>query len=196
MLTLCRHMGWEHSAYQRPDHPAQVLIRQSVAAYAEIAPEAIIIGVDGCGVPVFAMPLINMAVAYHNLANPDKLPPKRQEAARRITTAMGAYPQMIAGDGHFCTELIRATKGRIIGKLGADGVYCAAVINGDIAIALKIEDGNAAMLPPAMMRVFDQLKLLDKTEAAQLARFAVLDNINCQNDKVGETSAVFDLAWE
>ena len=196
MLTICRYMGWDYSAYQHPDHPVQILIKKTVAAYAQVPVEELVIGVDGCGVPVFAMPLSKMALAYHYLANSHKLPSKRKEAARRITSAMVAYPQMVAGYGHFCTELMRATAGRIIGKLGADGVYCAAVINGDIAISLKIEDGNGIMLAPAMMRILNQLDLLNKSEQAKLAKFEIIDNYNCQNDKVGETRAIFELIKE
>lgn len=193
MLTLCRYKGWDYQAYQQPEHPVQQLIKETVAGYAEVAPESIIVGVDGCGVPVFAMPLSCMARAYYNLAHPQRFPEPRQAAARRLTAAMTAYPQMVAGWGQFCTELMRATQGRIIGKLGADGVYCAAVLSGDLAFALKIEDGNTAMLPLAAMRVLSELDLLTKTESAALAAFSRFDNLNCQKDKVGEARAVFHL---
>jgi L-asparaginase II len=132
-------------------------------------------------------------VAYHNLADLQHLPPKRAAAASKIIAAMIHYPQMVAGYGHFCTELMTATAGRIIGKLGADGVYCAAVLDGNIAISLKIEDGNTALLPVAMMRILNRLDLLTALESERLAKFAVFDNYNCQNDKVGETKAIFDL---
>ncbi len=193
MLAICQYMGWDITDYQRPTHPVQVLIRQTVAGYAGIAPEDIIIGVDGCGVPVFALPLSRMAFAYHQLANPTALDGVREQAARRIISAIAAYPQMIAAFGCFCTDLITATKGRIIGKLGADGVYCAAVHNEDIAIAVKIEDGNGAMLAPTVISVLMQMDLLSKVEQQQLNKFSYFDNINCQNDKVGETRAVFQL---
>ena len=193
MLTICRYMGWDHHNYQKISHPVQRLIYATIAQYAQMDAEEITIGVDGCGVPVFAMPLSKMAVAYHNLACPIALPGKKQSSAKRIVAAMTAYPQMIAGYSHFCTELMTVTKGRIIGKLGADGVYCAAVPSQGIAIALKIEDGNGKMLPVAMMEVFRQLDLLDTEEKAKLQPFAVYDNINCQLEKVGEVNAKFQL---
>jgi L-asparaginase II len=164
-----------------------------VAAYAGLSPEQIIIGVDGCGVPVFAMPLQSMALAYCRLTNTRTLPPPRASAARRITAAIGHYPRMIAGEGQFCSELVAATQGRIIGKLGADGVYCAAPLDGSLGIALKIEDGNSAMLPIVMMSVLTQLDLLTATETERLINFSRHDNINCKREKVGETRAVFRL---
>lgn len=194
MLALCQDKGWDIRDYQRLDHPVQQLIRATVAAYCEMQPDEIIVGVDGCGVPVFAMPLDHMALSYCNLTNPEqKLPPQRAAAARRITRAMGANPEMIAGFGMFCTSLISATHGRIIGKLGADAVYCCAPVDGGLGIALKITSGNAAMLAPVMVRALKQLDLLSRAEQDELAHFAAFDNYNCQKDKVGETRAVFDL---
>ena len=194
MLAICRYMDWEYGAYQLPEHPVQLLIRKTVAKYAELAEDKLTIGVDGCGVPVFAMPLSRMALAYHNLANPVNLPVGRALAATRITAAMAAYPQMVAGYGCFCTELMQVTKGRIIGKLGSDGVYCAAVVDGDIAIALKMEDGNMTAMPIVMMRILNDLDLLSNSEKEQFAKFSAYDNYNCQGDKVGEIRAVFELS--
>jgi L-asparaginase II len=193
MLTLCRYMGWDYQAYQAPEHPVQQLIKATVAGYTEVAPESIIVGVDGCGVPVFALPLSHMARAYFNLAHPERLFEPRRAAARRLTAAMTAYPQMVAGYGQFCTELMRATGGRLIAKLGADGVYCVAELSGDVAFALKIEDGNTSLLPLAVMRVLSELDLLSAAETDDLAAFSRLDNLNCQKDKVGEARAVFQL---
>ena len=193
MLTICRYMGWDHHDYQNFAHPVQQLIFSVVAAYAQMNSEDITIGIDGCGVPVFAMPLMHMAIAYHNLASPLELSQIRGEAAQKITTVIAAYPQMIAGYGHFCTELNIITQGRIIGKLGADGVYCAAIPTENLAIALKIEDGNGTMLAPVIMEILNQLGLLTEEEKTQLGQFAVFDNINCQNDKIGEVKAVFNL---
>ncbi len=192
MLTLCRFYNWPTAAYQAPQHPVQQLILSVVAEYAQLPKEKIIIGVDGCGVPVFGMPLSHMAKAYYHLVHPQNLPEQRGQAASRITRAMGAFPEMVAGRGCFCSELMRITQGRIIGKLGSDGIYCCAVINGP-AIAVKVEDGNMDVLPLIMVTALRQLGWLKDEEAAALAHFTKMDNINCQNEKVGEAKAVFSL---
>ena len=193
MLALCRHSGWDISAYQRPKHPVQQLILKTIAAYTDYPADKIIIGVDGCGVPVFALPLRNMALSYCCLMNPELLPQERAAAARRITAAIAAHPTMTAGKSQFCSKLAAATKGRIIGKLGADGVYCLAPAERNLGVALKIEDGNTAMLAPVVMRVLEQLELLTTAETDALSRFRSFANINCRQEQVGETRAVFEL---
>ena len=195
MLAMCRYLALNYSAYQVISHPVQQLILNTVAEYAEMRPKEIILGVDGCGVPVFAMPLVQMAVAYLNLCNPKvRLQGTRSLAAQRIITAMGHYPEMVAGKGQFCTELIQTTKGRIIGKLGADGIYCCAPVDGNCAISLKIEDGNMQALSIVMMSVLRQLDLLTEEEWHALEKFASRDNYNCQQDKVGKWYADFSLS--
>lgn len=194
MLALCRHMGWETAGYQQPEHPAQLLIKSVVAAYCQYPANEIVVGVDGCGVPVFGLPLRQMAVAYRNLTSPERhLPPERAQAARRIINAMTAAPEMVAGWKHFCTELIAATQGRIIGKLGADGVYCCGLRDGELGLALKIESGDGAALAPVMLRALSQLGLLRREEEQALAHFAARDLRNWQQDVVGRLEAVFEL---
>lgn len=192
MLAACQKMGWGIEDYYLPEHPLQQAILAKVAFYADLDQEQITIGVDGCGVPVFAMPLINMAKSYATLINQQILPPAEAAAAKKIIDAMAAYPHMIAGSGEFCTVLMQVTKGRIIGKKGSDGVYCSACVGGP-AIAVKIEDGNMRALAPVMMNIYKQLQLLTKEEEQALSSFVSWDNINCRGQVVGSTKTVFSL---
>jgi len=193
MLALCCHMGWDAKEYQQSEHPVQQFLRQRVADFCGLQATEIIIGVDGCGVPVYAMPLYNMALAYYNLCNGDQLAGTRREAANRILDAMAACPQMVAGEGHFCTELIRRTHGRVIGKLGADGIYCAAEREGKWALAIKIEDGNTAVIPAVVIRAFRQMNILSEDEHQALRHFAVRDINNYRGEVVGRTQAAFHM---
>lgn len=192
MLALCVKEGWPIRGYAAAEHPCQKLMRETVAAFCEMPAEEIIVGVDGCGVSVFAMPLSRMALGWHNLQNPAMLPPQKQAAARAVTAAIAKYPQMIGGTGEFCSAVAAVTGGRIIAKKGADGIYCCAEAGGP-AIALKIEDGNMAVLPQVLFATLSQLHMLREAEQAALAPFGRVDNLNCQNDKVGERIAVFTL---
>ncbi len=191
MLAICIKEGWDINNYFLPGHPVQELILNTVAAYTEMNKEEIIIGTDGCGVPVFGMPLYNMALGYYNLLNP-QIMEEKAEAAGEIVRALAAYPEMIAGRGEFCTCLIKETKGRLIAKKGADGIYCCAQKGGP-AIALKIEDGNTEVLSQVLLEVLNQMGLLSLKEAEALAGFGKRNIINCQGDIVGRAEAVFTL---
>ncbi|MGI5892302.1 MAG: asparaginase [Bacillota bacterium] len=192
MLAVCQKKGWSIEDYYLPDHPLQQSILAKIAYYTGVDKQQITIGVDGCGVPVFAMPLVNMAMAYAKLANPAQMCLQEAAAAKKIVKAMTSYPHMIAGTGEFCTALMTATQGRIIGKKGSDGIYCSACLGGP-AIAVKIEDGNMRALYPVMMSIYKQLELLSKNEQEALAPFAAWDNINCRGQKVGGAETVFRL---
>jgi len=193
MLALCRHMGVGIADYQAKEHPVQVRLLHAVADFCGLFSADIMLGVDGCGVPVYGMPLYHMAMGYYNLCNNEQLAGVRGQAALAVLDAMAENPAMIAGDGHFCTELIRATKGRIIGKLGADGVYCTAEREGGWAMAIKIEDGNMAVIPAVVIRAFRQMNILSEEEHQSLRHFAVRDILNCRGEKVGETKAAFHM---
>ena len=116
-----------------------------------------------------------------------------KQAAGTVLVAMSVYPSMVGGEGRFCTELMRVTKGRIIGKLGADGIYCAAERDGGWALAAKIEDGNATVAPAAVIQALKQFSLLSDEEYQALHGFAKWDILNCCGEKVGETKAAFHM---
>jgi L-asparaginase II len=193
MLALCRHMGWDIQGYQNDEHPVQQMLLRTVADFCGLPSADIMLGVDGCGVLVHGMPLYNMALGYYNLCNSEHLAGARKEAARAVLAAIGAHPSMVAGEGRFCTELIRNTKGRIIGKLGADGIYCTAERDGRWAMAIKIEDGNVAAIPAVVIRAFRQMNILSEEEHQSLRHFAVRDILNGHGEKVGETKAAFHM---
>ena len=82
-------------------------------------------GIDGCGIPVIAMPLGNTALAMANMADPHHL----SDARRRlhpILKAMMAEPFMVAGTDRFCTKVMDADPPKAAIKTGAEGVYCGA----------------------------------------------------------------------
>ena len=193
MLALCLHMGWDTAEYQAKEHPVQQMLLSTVADLCGLAPGDIMLGVDGCGVPVHGMPLYHMALGYYNLCNSNQLADARGKAAKDVLAAMSEHPSMVSGDGQFCTELMRSTEGRVIGKLGADGIYCTAEREGGWAMAIKIEDGNVAAIPAVVIRAFRQMNILAEGEHQSLRHFAVREILNCHGEKVGETKAAFHM---
>lgn len=120
MIALGVFLGLPYEGYQQPSHGVQRTIAQHVAAEAGLPPDDILDGIDGCGVPVFRMSAARVAHLYARLAAGST------PALARIRDAMLAHPALVAGEGLFDTELMREAGGRIIAKMGADGVQAVA----------------------------------------------------------------------
>ncbi len=193
MLAVCQKMGYPLQNYLDPKHPLQKKILENISLIYEYPQDKIEIGIDGCTAPVFATPLYNMAVAYMNLINPVNFDPEMQKAINRIYDSVVSYPFMIAGTNGFCTELMKATNKRIIGKIGAEGVYCIGIKDRQIALALKIENGSMAVIPPVAMEVLTKLELLSAEEYSKLEKWHYPDNLNIAGIKVGKIKPIFEL---
>lgn len=194
MLASCLAKGYDIENYNSINHPIQKDIKKLIADFCEIDEDKIVIGVDGCGVPVHGIPLYNAALAFAKFTCTDNLQLDVKNACDRIFKSMNNAPEMVAGIGGFCTELIKNTNGKLIGKLGADGVYCVAVKGADIGIAIKIEDGNyKRAIPPVVMRCLEDLGVLTLEEMEALDRFREEDLKNSLGNTIGKVKPVFHL---
>jgi len=136
MLAACQQHGWPLSHYLRHRSPIQELILKGVGELLQM-PGAEFIGVqDDCGAPTYFMQLSQMATLYAHLSSGDDL------YLERINRAMTHYPEMIAGEGSFDTELMKATNGEIVSKSGAEGVQCIGRIGEGMGLAIKALDGS------------------------------------------------------
>ena len=125
--------------YTEIDHPLQKSIRDAVE---DLGDEPITgWGIDGCSAPNFATSVGSVARAMSRFAVAPETGTTRERAMHRLTRAMAAHPDLVAGEGEACTELMRAMGGRVAIKGGADGVYVAILPDQKLGIALKIEDG-------------------------------------------------------
>lgn len=198
LIALALHRGWPVDDYTAADHPLQQALLLSVAGAARVAPGDIPLGTDGCSLPTFALPLDRMATAYAALADPRRragdLAPAQVEALGRLRRAMAAHPWLVAGTGRFDTDLAQATAGRLIGKVGAEGVYCIAVPDRGWGMAFKVEDGSRRALFPAVGRVLTLLGLLTHGEAEALASHIRPVVRNHRGTEVGQVRAALDLA--
>lgn len=192
-LSVCVHKNYLVESYKELSHPCQQDILNVIAEMAEVNKEDIEIGIDGCSVPVHALPLKNMALAYAKLANPENLEEDYKSTSERIFKAMISHPEMISGTNGFCTDLIAASNGKLVGKVGAEGVYCVGIKGKDIGIAVKTESGSMAVLPPAVMSILKELNVLTEKEHKALSKYNPMINYNDLNNKVGEINAVFKL---
>lgn len=193
MLALSRHMRVSPERYLEPTHPVQIVMRSTVGEMAGMDDEEIILGIDGCGVPVFGLPLFRLAAAFARLGTAASEPTHRGEAAARILNALRRHPFQIAGTGRYDTRLIEVTNGRIIGKMGAEGVFALTVPELGLGLALKIEDGTQRAIYPVVTEALVQLGWLSPEEAAGLAEFHKQAIRNWKGTVVGGYSPDFKL---
>src|SRR5437016_10467869 len=159
MLALARHHGWPIEFYTRRDHLVQQRCLSEVARWSDVPAERIGTAVDGCGVVCFAIPLRNMALAYARLGRDASVPHASRipHPASRVVDAMLRHPELIAGEGRPCTDMMRAHPGRVIAKVGAEGVYCALLTQERLGVALKVADGHAVASALALAAVLEEL---------------------------------------
>jgi L-asparaginase II len=190
MLALARHHGWALEGYHLANHPVQERVLSTLCAWSDLDPAAVALGVDGCGLPTFALPLDRMALACARLAAAAE---RGDSPAAAIVHAMTTHPEFVAGTGRLCTELMRAAGGRIFAKVGAEGYYCAGVPAQALGIALKVEDGARRASEPALLAVLHALTVLSASELKALGEFACPAVTNTRGERVGEVRARLTL---
>jgi L-asparaginase II len=201
MLALALHLGAPTETYDQPDNPVQLSIRDTVARFSGLPADAIASGVDGCGVPVFGLPVRAMALMYARLvAPPDTFDTALREAALRIVAAVTAHPELVGGTiERFDTEMMRAARGRIVSKVGAEGVYTAALLPSPewprgLGLAFKIEDGEDRRARPTVaVESLRQLGVFDDAAMAALRPYATFPVRNHRGEVVGEIRPSFEL---
>lgn len=161
MLTLGLHLKADITGYTNAEHPVQQRI---LAAMSDMCGETLIpavCGIDGCSAPNPAMPLENIARGFARFMNPAKLSITRGTACRHILQAMTEHPDLVAGKDRLDTILMQAANGKIMSKVGAEGVYIAVIPKHDTVLALKAEDGNLRAAQAALHALLERHRLAE-----------------------------------
>ena len=192
MLAQCLAEGWPVEGYERPDHPLQQRVRETVAALCGVAAETLLVGIDGCNVPVFGAPLHAMARSYARFAAASAAGDARDVALERIRRAMMRYPAITGGAERFSTHLMDAAGGTLVSKGGAEGLECIGVPSRGLGIVVKCEDGRTRGVAPAVVALLQHLELLSGEQAAALEPWARPAVRNAVDKVVGEMRVRFD----
>jgi L-asparaginase II len=191
MLALAVLHGWPVDGYHLPSHPVQQRVVATMAHWADVPVDTLRVGVDGCGLPTFALPLERVAGACARFAAACS---ETGHAATAIAGAMRRHPEYVAGTGRLCTDLIRSATTPLIAKFGAEGYYCAMVPVRRLGVAIKAEDGATRAVETAILAVLRSLDVLTDADMSRLEPYARPLVRNSRGDIVGEVRARVALA--
>lgn len=183
MLAFARHVGSSIEDYESPDHRIQKRILRCIADFSEVPENEIAIGIDGCAAPNFAVSVRSMAKSFINLISPSNFPAPTRAACSRIVAAMVNHPELIGGSERLDTMLMQAAPGKLISKVGADGVWLCGVLPCErwptgLGIALKVADGDDYRARPVIaVEILRQLHILSANDLVDLSPMDVRNRI-------------------
>lgn len=190
VLALCKAIGADTATYLDPRNPAQQQILTFCARQSDDDADAWPIGVDGCGIPVYATPLRRAALAFARYATLEGIPDRDAAALKIVRDATLAFPEYGSGSGAFDAELMRAAGGSIVCKGGAEGVHGVACINAEFGYVGKVVDGSSRARSPMSLAALARLGALDEPELTKLASFVRPVVYNHAGRAVGVIEAV------
>ena len=196
ILALCKLAGADPATYLEASNPAQQRILALCARACGQRVEDFVLGVDGCGIPVYATPLRSAALSFVRLATLQGLSDEDASALRVVREAMTAHPEYVAGTGEFDTRLMSVGAGAVVCKSGAEGVHGSAFPHAGVGMVQKVLDGAARGRAPAVLAAVRHLGLLPEamlTELGDLERSVVY---NRAGRAVGEVRPARTVAIE
>ncbi len=155
-LTVAQHLGHNPQGYVSREHPVQQLVADAIARYTGVDTTDLDYGIDGCGIPTFALPLDSLAMSMQRLATSD------DEPARRVTQALPGRASLLSGVGR--QELLVQTHAKepLLVKGGAEGVFMGALPQRGIGFALKARDGAERAANAALAWLLVELDAIDQ----------------------------------
>jgi L-asparaginase II len=186
ILALCKVIGADTASYLSVENPAEQRILEFCARISNDDAATWPLGVDGCGIPVYATSLRNAAVSFARLATLDDLSDSDARALAVVRDAMVSHPAYVAGTGQLDTELMMAGAGGILSKGGAEGVHGVASIARGFGYVSKILDGTSRARGPSSIAVLCRLNALDEAQVEALGRFAHPKVYNRAGHAIGE----------
>ncbi|GFN33075.1 asparaginase [Paenibacillus xylaniclasticus] len=201
LLAACMLRGWPIQGYAEPEHPIQQEIKRLVAELTDVPMNDLIGGYDGCGLPVYAIPLWQLAGLYARLASPRANAIYAEEdcmAIERITKAMNDYPELVEGSGRLASLLL--TDVNCVAKSGAQGVFAVGLRYEQLGIVMKLSDGMESAWPVILSEVLRQLaeygRIASREADALCSRIEKAfpsELMNDANRVIGRREAVFQL---
>ncbi len=166
-LTAARHLGVDHQGYLEPDHPVQQLVTEAISEFCRVDLSGQTPGRDGCGIPTWSIPLVDLASAMARLVDPAGLDPSWAEPARRLAAVLPSRSWLISGTGRHEVLVAERASEPVIIKAGAEGVFMAALPDRGLGLAVKAADGAARAAEVAISSVLARLGALPEDAVAK-----------------------------
>jgi len=182
MLALAKHLAAPLEGYVKLDHPVQQAIAATLSRYCNVNIAQAPMGIDGCSVPTWALPMNKLALGFARLADAEN------EAARLILRAARNHPLLIAGTDRFDTKVMQAVP-RLFIKVGAEGVFCGTIAHAGLGFALKCDDGTSRGAEVAVAHMLAKLDVWNDNERQSLTSFAAQPLTNWRKISVGSVRA-------
>jgi len=170
-LLYCVYKGYDIKGYLDLKHPLQQEILNVASQFYEYDKASTKSGIDGCSAPIFAYPVYNQAVAYKNLVSPTTALQGYKKALELIVEAVTQFPYMIGGKNRYCTQLMELAGDRVIGKTGADGVYCLALRKKKWGLTIKIDDGKMGPQYLVVQNILENLNIFTDLEKQEMLQY-------------------------
>lgn len=191
MMLLARELGEPVEQYWVRESRTQQEILGTISRLTDIPVQDIRIGVDGCGVPVYAVPFHAIATSYLRLMQPELIRDlSLRRAVMRNMEALHAYPAMISGAGRLSTCL--TANNDLFGKDGAQGVYTMGIRSMGLGIVFKIMDGSQDEFASGVIHILQGLGYDPAVVDGLSAMFPDII-VNDNNETAGYRKAVFTL---
>lgn len=194
ILALCKAIGADPATYMELSNPAQQRILELCARMSDQRVENFALGVDGCGIPVYATPLRNAALSFMRFATLEEIDESDAAALRIVRDAMIQYPEYVSGTGEFDARLMQAGEGAVACKGGAEGVHGAALLDAGTGMAVKVIDGASRGRAPAVLAILRRQGLLSEQALTKLADLERPIVYNRAGRVVGEVRAAGTFA--
>jgi len=189
ILALCKIMNADPATYLEAENPAEQFILEFCARVSDVKKPQMPFGVDGCGIPVYAIPLRSAAMSFLRLATLDGVSSEDAAALRIVRDAMIAFPEYVSGTGEFDARLMEAGGGNVVCKAGAEGVHGVGVVNPGLGLVCKVLDGAARARGPAVLSMLKSLGTLSPEQQTKLADLERGIVYNRAGRAVGDISA-------
>lgn len=180
--------------YVEPEHPVMREVTRALAEATDHTVARAPRGIDGCSIPTYAVPLLNLALGFARAGTGHGLPTQWAQAAQRLRTAIAQAPFMVAGTGRFDTQVMQRLGARVCCKVGAEGVYCASLPERGWGVALKMDDGNTSRAAEVVMAtLIEALLKLSVDDAVALRQLSSTVMRNWQGRTVGVLRAAAEF---